>query len=86
MASQFAAAKVYLNSQGEMVGADDPDKTTLVAAAGAPVPERHLAAYEAFVAASAPAEQPAAAAPEAEAKAVRGPAQTKAVAGPEGSK
>lgn len=34
----LATERVYLNSKGEKVGEDDPDKVTLLAAKGQPVP------------------------------------------------
>jgi hypothetical protein len=76
--------RLYLNSKGEVVGADDADKQRLVAAPGLQVPPEHVEAYNAY-SASATAES-AAAEPQPQAKAVSAAPQNKAVSAPQGSK
>jgi hypothetical protein len=56
-----ASERVYADKDGNLVKADNPDRVTLVAAAGVQVPEQYRGAYETF---AGQASEPAPAAPE----------------------
>jgi hypothetical protein len=82
----YAAEDVYLNSKGELVGADDLDITTKVASAGAPIPAEHVDAYNAYSAAQPAAEEAAEGEAEGEGKSLASPPANKMQAGPQQSK
>jgi hypothetical protein len=47
--SVIATERTYVDAEGNIVGPDDPNRVTLVAAAGAPVPQEYEAACAAQV-------------------------------------